>query len=180
MKRKAIFLDRDGVINRASFVNGKHRSPMALEELELYKDAKNSIRNLRKLGFLIFIVTNQPEISRGNLRAEDSDAINSEISKEIEPDEIIVCPHDDLDGCACRKPLPGMITELISRYALEPTRCYLVGDRLKDIEAGLAAGVKSIQIDRGHPEGLSTAKLSSAKSLAQAVRIIRRMERREF
>ncbi len=177
MKRKAIFLDRDGVINKATFVNGKHRSPMVPDELEIFKDAKTSISKLRKLGFLIFIVTNQPEISRGNLRSEDSDEINAEICKEIEPDEIVVCPHDDSDGCSCRKPLPGMITGLISRYMLEPTRCYLVGDRLKDIEAGLSAGVKCIQIDRGYPEGLSTAKLSSAKSLSGAVRIIRKMER---
>ena len=177
MKRRAIFLDRDGVINKASYVNGKHRSPMVPEELHLYKDAKSSIRKLRKLGFLIFIVTNQPEISRGNLSTVDSDAINALIAKAIEPDEIVVCPHDDSDACSCRKPLPGMITGLISRYTLEPTRCYLVGDRLKDIEAGLAAGVKSIQIDRGYPEGLSTARLSSAKSLSGAVRIIQKMER---
>ena len=180
MKRQAIFLDRDGVINKATFVNGKHRSPLVLEELEIFKDAKRSIRKLRKLGFLIFIVTNQPEISRGNLRREESDAINAAIDKEIEPDEIVACPHDDSDGCSCRKPLPGMITGLISRYMLDPTRCYLVGDRLKDIEAGQAAGVKSIQIDRGYPEGLSTARLSSAKSLSGAVRIIRKMERCEF
>ena len=180
MKRRAIFLDRDGVINKASFANGKHRSPMAPEEVELYKDAKRSIRKLRKLGFLIFVVTNQPEISRGNLRIEDSDAINAIIGKEIEPDEIVVCPHDDSDGCICRKPLPGMITGIISRYTLEPSRCYLVGDRVKDIEAGIAAGVECIQIDRGYPEGLSTAEKSSSKSLAGAVRIISKMERRGF
>ena len=180
MNQRAIFLDRDGVINKARFVDGKHRSPMVPKELELYKDAKNSIRKLRKLDFLIFIVTNQPEISRGNLRMEDSDAINAEICREIAPDEIVVCPHDDSDGCSCRKPLPGMLTGLISRYRLEPSRCYLVGDRLKDIEAGLAAGVKSIQIDRGYPEGLSTAKAASAKSLSGAVRLIRKMEGRGF
>jgi D-glycero-D-manno-heptose 1,7-bisphosphate phosphatase len=180
LKRQAVFLDRDGVINKATFVNGKHRSPLVPEELEFFKDAKTSIRKLRKLGFLIFIVTNQPEISRGNLRREDSDAINALIGKEIKPDEIVVCPHDDADGCICRKPLPGMITGLIFRYALDPNRCYLVGDRLKDIEAGRAAGVRSIQIDRGYPEGLSTAKVSSAKSLCEAVRIIRKMERRGF
>lgn len=180
MKKRAIFLDRDGVINKARFVNGKHLSPVLAEEVELYKDAKRSIRKLRKLGFLIFIVTNQPEISRGNLRAADSDEINAIISKEIEPEEIVTCPHDDSDGCSCRKPLPGMITGLIARYELEPSRCYLVGDRRKDIEAGLAAGVKSIQIDRGYPEGLSPAMISSAKSLYGAVRIIQKMERRGF
>lgn len=153
---------------------------MAPEEVELYKDAKSSIRKLRKLGFLIFVVTNQPEISRGNLSLEDSDAINAIIDSEMEPDEIVVCPHDDSDGCNCRKPLPGMVTGLISRYTLEPTRCYLVGDRVKDIEAGIAAGVESIQIDRGYPEGLSTAKESSVKSLSGAVRIIQKMERRRF
>lgn len=180
MKRRAIFLDRDGVINKASFVNGKHRSPMLAGEVELYEDAKSSINKLRKLGFLIFVMTNQPEISRGNLRLEESDAINGVIQKEIEPEEIIVCPHDDSDRCCCRKPLPGMITDLISRYKLNPDTCYLIGDRANDIEAGQAAGVKSIQIDRGYPVDLSPHKLASARSLSGAVRIIQKIERCVF
>jgi len=177
LNKRAVFLDRDGVINKAWNVNGQHRSPMSVLEVEVFRDAKGSVRKLRNLGFLVFVVTNQPEISRGNLLAKVSDAINDTILEEVELDEIVVCPHDDIDGCVCRKPLPGMLLDLIGRYNLDPSSCYLVGDRPKDIEAGVAAGIRSIQIDRGYPEGLAQEKMASSRSLSAAVRIITRMER---
>jgi D-glycero-D-manno-heptose 1,7-bisphosphate phosphatase len=125
---------------------------------------------------MVFIVTNQPEVARGNLSLANMQAINEMISKHIDIDEIKVCPHDDGDGCYCRKPLPGMILELAKKYSVDLGRSYLIGDRKKDIEAALAAGVKPIQIDRGYSEGVSKGAIAISGSLPSAVRVIKRLE----
>lgn len=176
MTARAVFLDRDGVINLAPVVSGLPKSPMNVDELEIDKDAAKSVRDLRHLGFLIFVVTNQPEIARGNLSLSNMQAINEMISKQIEIDEIKFCPHDDGDHCHCRKPQPGMILELAKKYSVDLDRSFMIGDRKKDMEAAFSAGVKAIQIDRGYSEGVSNRAIAISSSLPSAVRVIKRLE----
>ena len=150
--RAAVFLDRDGVLNRARVVDGVPRAAESLDDLEILDDAPGGCHALREAGFLLICVTNQPEIARGRLRRDDVDRIDSRLAAELGLDEVIVCPHDDPDGCACRKPLPGMTLDAARRYDVDLAASYTVGDRWRDIAAGQAAGTTTVFIDRGYDE----------------------------
>lgn len=154
--RAAVFLDRDGVLNRARVVDGIPRAAESLDDLEILGDAAAGCRRLREASFLLICVTNQPEIARGGLRAEDVEAINARLASELGLDEVIVCPHDGPDGCECRKPNPGMTLDAARRHRIDLAASYTVGDRWRDVEAGQRAGTTTVFIDRGYDEQLTT------------------------
>src|SRR6267143_162902 len=105
--RRAVFLDRDGVVNRAFPEGGGSRPPRHVEELEILPDARTACAQLRTGGFLLVVVTNQPDVARGMLAPEVLNEINDALRAQVEVDDLLVCPHDDVDGCECRKPAPG-------------------------------------------------------------------------
>jgi D-glycero-D-manno-heptose 1,7-bisphosphate phosphatase len=150
--RPAVFLDRDGVLNQSPVVDRKPVSPRGLDDVELLSRVAEACERLRAAGYLLIVVTNQPEIARGTLTREDVDAVNGFIAERLPLDEIVICPHDDADGCDCRKPKPGMLIDAARRHGIDLQQSYLVGDRWRDIGAGQAAGVRTIFIDRGYDE----------------------------
>jgi len=166
--RRAVFLDRDGVLNRALVRDRKPYPPEILEDLEILPGVPAALERLRRLGFLLLVVTNQPDVARGDRSRESVDALNAELARRLPLDDILVCFHDDHDGCDCRKPLPGLLIRGAERYGIRLERSYLVGDRWRDVEAGRRAGVRTVFIDydyderRPEPPADATAKDLSA------------------
>jgi D-glycero-D-manno-heptose 1,7-bisphosphate phosphatase len=143
---RAIFIDRDGVINRTIFRLGKERAPYSLEEFELLPQVLEAVVSLRELGFLTIVVTNQPDVSRGWVDRAVVDAVNRRTMELLPLDDLKACFHDNQDGCECRKPKPGMLLTASEEHAIDLKSSYMVGDRISDVEAGRKAGCRTILI----------------------------------
>jgi D-sedoheptulose 7-phosphate isomerase len=150
--RPAVFLDRDGVINRAVVRDGKPFPPSGVKELELLPEVASSLHDLKAHGFALFVITNQPDVARGTQTREAVKAIHQALASSLPIDDIFVCYHDDADDCACRKPNPGMLFEARRKHNIDLSRSFMVGDRWRDIDAGHAAGCKTVLIDYGYRE----------------------------
>ena len=150
--KRAVFLDRDGVLNRAVMRNGKPYSPVSVEELEVTPDAKAVLESLRRRGYKLLMVTNQPDVSRGIAARETVDEINRKVASVLPLDDIFVCYHADEDHCDCRKPKPGLLQEAARRHNIDLTSSFMVGDRWRDVEAGQNAGCRTILIDGGYDD----------------------------
>ncbi len=150
--RRAVFLDRDGVLVKPHVRDGQPQAPRSAAEMEILPGVREALARLKQEGFLLIVVTNQPELSRGTLAAEALDEMHQTLRRELPLDDILVCPHDDPDECACRKPKPGMILDAARRHAVDPRRSFLVGDRWRDVDAGHAAGCTTVLIEYGYSE----------------------------
>jgi len=148
----AIFLDRDGVVVRAPVVEGRPYSIGRVDELELESGAFEACAALRDAGFLLVVVTNQPEVARGTVSRAAVDEIHARLFELLPLDDIRVCPHDDADGCACRKPKPGMLLDAAREHRIALERSFLVGDRWRDVGAGRSAGCTCVFLDREYSE----------------------------
>jgi D-glycero-D-manno-heptose 1,7-bisphosphate phosphatase len=146
---KAIFLDRDGVINKTIFKMGKPRAPYSMEEFAFIDGVKEATERLKGHGYLLIVVTNQPDVARGWVSREQVDLVNEHVMKSLPLDEIIACFHTDKDKCLCRKPEPGMILEAQKKWDIDLSKSYLVGDRASDIEAAHRAGCHGILVGEG-------------------------------
>jgi D-glycero-D-manno-heptose 1,7-bisphosphate phosphatase len=163
----AVFLDRDGVINRALVRDGKPYPPSSADELEILAGVREALQRLKAAGYALIVVTNQPDIARGSTSMAAVERINARLRALLPLDEIRMCPHDDADGCVCRKPQPGL---LLQQPAHDMPASVMVGDRWRDIEAGYAAGCgATILIDYGYTEPTRTAPTVRVQSLAEAV-----------
>lgn len=149
---KAVFLDRDGVLNEALVRNGKPYPPSNRAELRIIPAAFSVLKKLKLAGFKLIVVTNQPDVARGVVTRQWVEEINGYLQDQLPLDVFKVCFHDDLDGCSCRKPLPGALLEAAKEFEIDLGLSYMVGDRWKDISAGKAAGCKTIFIDYGYLE----------------------------
>jgi D-glycero-D-manno-heptose 1,7-bisphosphate phosphatase len=149
---RAVFFDRDGVLNRAIVRKGKPYPPSALNELQVEEDAPAQLNRLIELGFILICVTNQPDVARGSQRQEVVESINNALKSVLPLKEIRVCYHDEADHCRCRKPEPGLLLDSARANDIDLSNSFMVGDRWKDIEAGKRAGCRSIWIDRGYAE----------------------------
>jgi D-glycero-D-manno-heptose 1,7-bisphosphate phosphatase len=165
----AIFFDRDGVLNNAIVKNGKPYPPASLAELTIPDDAAAALTALKVLGFKLIGVTNQPDVARGTTSKETVEEINSELMELLPLDEIRVCYHDDADQCDCRKPLPGMLIKAAQDHDIKLDQSFMVGDRWKDIDAGMAAGCKTIWLDKSYDERSPTQADYTATTLKDAV-----------
>jgi D-glycero-D-manno-heptose 1,7-bisphosphate phosphatase len=143
----AVFLDRDGIINRAIIRNGKPYPPNNLNEFTIIPETVTAILNIAKAGYTIIGITNQPDVARGTQSREIVEMFNSLILSTMPVKEIFVCYHDDADECECRKPKPGLILQAVKKYNLDLSQSWMIGDRWKDITAGHAAGLKTIFIN---------------------------------
>ena len=152
MLQRAVFLDRDGVINRAVVRQGKPHPPASLAEVEWLPGVGDAITALRSLGFRVIVVTNQPDVGNGVQAQETVEAIHAELRRRCPIDDIKTCYHVEADGCACRKPKPGMLLEAARQWDVDLSRSVMVGDRWRDIEAGRAAGCKTILIAAAYDE----------------------------
>jgi D-glycero-D-manno-heptose 1,7-bisphosphate phosphatase len=144
MGRPAVFLDRDGVLNEAVLRDGRPHPPVSPDEVVLRPGAAATCARLRAAGFLLVMVTNQPDIARGTTTRAAVDRINDRLVTQLELDAACVCPHDDADACGCRKPAPGLILDAADRFDVDLDASLMVGDRWRDIAAGAAAGVSTV------------------------------------
>ena len=154
--RRAVFLDRDGVLNRPIVRSGKPYPPAALEEFEILPDAPEGVERLRQLGFWLFVVTNQPDVARGTQRRSTVEAMHNKLRDALQLNYFYVCYHDDGDACDCRKPKPGLLLSAAAEHNISLSESYMIGDRWRDIDCGHAAACRTIFIDRGYAEKLRT------------------------
>jgi D-glycero-D-manno-heptose 1,7-bisphosphate phosphatase len=174
--RPAVFLDRDGVINRAPVRDGVPQSPASIEDVEILPGVREALARLKAANYALIGVTNQPNIARGRTTRATVDAIHALLLDTLPLDEMRVCPHDDRDQCRCRKPLPGLLLQP-PLYAID--RSVMIGDRWRDIEAGRAAGCRAtILVDHGYGEALPHDPDLRVGSLPEAAEWILRLPSR--
>jgi D-glycero-D-manno-heptose 1,7-bisphosphate phosphatase len=161
LKQKAVFLDRDGVINKAVVVDGKPFPPASVKELEIIEGVERGIEALKTAGYKVFVVTNQPDVARGKTSEAIIQEMNVYLKNMLKIDEISCCFHDEADHCSCRKPKPGMILDLSAKWNIDLSGSFLIGDRWRDILAAKNAGVKSILIDYNYDERFEVPDFSS-------------------
>jgi D-glycero-D-manno-heptose 1,7-bisphosphate phosphatase len=167
MKPAAVFLDRDGVLNRAPVVNWRPGAPLTLEAFEILPGVAPALRRLKVAGYALVVVTNQPDVPRGRVTRETVESMHERLANELPLDDIRVCYHDKDDGCSCRKPAPGLLLDPPT-YAVE--RSVIVGDRWRDVEAGRRAGCRAtILVDYGYDESLPHEPDVRVGSLGEAV-----------
>ena len=152
LSAKAVFLDRDGVINRAVFRNRKPYPPNTLQDLEILPDVPEALNLLKESGFLLIVVTNQPDVGRGIQKKETVEEMHLFLKKILPLDDIFVCWHGQDGEGDCRKPSPGMLLQASEKYGIDFGKSFMVGDRWKDIEAGKTAGCKTIFLDYHYNE----------------------------
>jgi D-glycero-D-manno-heptose 1,7-bisphosphate phosphatase len=156
--KRCVFLDRDGVLNRPLVREGRPFPPEHVEEFQLYHDVPAGCARLKEAGFLLVVVTNQPDVGRGRQSRTIVEAINKKLSDAIPLlDRIEVCFHAGAEygePCTCRKPRPGMVLRAAQLLDIDLTMSYLIGDRWRDVECARAAGCGAIFIDRGYVERL--------------------------
>lgn len=172
--QRAVFLDRDGVLNEAVTRGGVPKPPRSPADLEVLPGVEEACSSLHAAGWLLIVATNQPEIARGTLSRPSVDAINERLREQLALDDVLVCPHDDVDGCTCRKPRDGMLRAAAVRWSVDLAASYMVGDRWRDIEAGQRAGCVTIHVDRQYEERPPEAPDFVVSSLSQAAEVILR------
>ena len=169
---KAIFLDRDGVINQVNLVDGKPHPPKDLSELILLPKVAEALQLFKDAGYLLIVITNQPDVVRGKTKIETVEAINQFLKDSLPIDDIFTCYHDDIEDCNCRKPKPGNILQAADLYNINILGSFMIGDRWRDIEAGESAGCKTFFIDYSYQEKQPESYDYKVKSLYEAAKII--------
>ncbi len=164
----AVFLDRDGVINRAIVHDGKPYPPSSLAELEILPAVSAALAQLQAVGFRLIVVTNQPDVARGTQTRERVESLHAALQAQLPLDEIRACYHDDNDRCNCRKPAPGMLLAAAQEQNLDLAASFMVGDRWRDIEAGQRAGCTSLFVDYNYAESRPTPPYVRVRSLIEA------------
>lgn len=152
MSMRAVYLDRDGVLNRAFVRDGKPYPPQTPEALEILPGVPEALARLRAAGYRLVVVTNQPDVGRGTTPQETVEAIHAHMAVTLPLDAIEVCFHGGDAECDCRKPKPGMILRDAARHQVDRHASFMVGDRWRDIDAGAAAGCRTILLDAGYDE----------------------------
>lgn len=176
--KRAVFLDRDGVINRALVRDGKPYPPASLKDFEILPDVAPACAKLRSAGFLLVVATNQPDVGRGTLSREVVEEIHRSMCKQLEIDRVEVCYHPGKgeSECDCRKPKPGMLLRAALQLGIDLEGSWMIGDRWRDIDCGHAAGCRTIFIDRGYVEELRQTPDFRARGLLEAADIILKID----
>jgi D-glycero-D-manno-heptose 1,7-bisphosphate phosphatase len=153
--KSAIFIERDGILNECRVERGQQISPRTLDDFHVNLDAREPLQRLKDAGYLIIATTNQPGISRGYLSRRELDLMHIVLRKKLPIDDLLMCTHDEMDHCPCRKPSPGLIREATFKYKLNVDRCFVMSDKWQDAQAAHNAGCTSILlqspwIGKGH------------------------------
>jgi D-glycero-D-manno-heptose 1,7-bisphosphate phosphatase len=172
MTRSAVFLDRDGVINRAFVRDGTPCPPVSLRDLEILPHVPEALNALKSRGYSLVVVTNQPDVARGTASRGLVDSIHERLKVELCLDAIFTCFHDDADECDCRKPKPGLLFRAAHDLGIDLTSSFMVGDRWRDVEAGRRAGCRTFFVDCGYRETPSNSCDFRVGSLLEASGII--------
>ena len=175
--RPAVFLDRDGTLNRQVIRDGKPYPPATAAQFELFPDAAAACARLAAAGYALVVATNQPDVGRGTQSREEVEAMHALLTAripQIERIEVCYAPGTAHGGVADRrrKPEPGMLLDAAEALGLDLKRSWMVGDRWRDIDCGLRAGVRTVFIDFGYAEELRAAPDFTVKSLSAAADVI--------
>jgi D-glycero-D-manno-heptose 1,7-bisphosphate phosphatase len=171
--KPAVFFDRDGVLNHAVVADGKPRPPKDADDLRIVEGAKELLSELKKRGFFLACVTNQPDVARGTRTMDNVNAMNEKVRAVLPLDDFRVCFHDNGDNCPCRKPKPGMLLSVAEMNAVDLKASYMVGDRTGDVGAGRSAGTKTVFIDFDYDEPKPDPPPDfTCRSLEEAVKTI--------
>lgn len=173
-RARAVFLDRDGVINRALERESKPYPPRNLGEFEILPEVPEACARLKAAGFKLVVATNQPDVGRGTLDRAVVEEIHRLMLAQLPIDRVEVCYHpgQGASNCDCRKPKPGMLRRAAEALNIDLSRSWMVGDRWRDVDCGHAAGCKTIFINRGYVEELKQKPDFLARSLAEAADLI--------
>ena len=169
---KAVFLDRDGVVNRAVLKDGRPLAPRSIKEFKLLPKVAQAVKDLRRAGYLVIVATNQPDVGAGKQSRASVEDIHSRLRRAVPVDGIKVCYHTDQDACGCRKPKPGMLVEAASEFGIDLKNSFMIGDRWRDIEAGKAAGCGTLWIRSKYKERAVKNPDAVSDSLYAASRLI--------
>lgn len=170
--RKAVFFDRDGVLNRSLVVDGRPFAPVRLEDFEIFPQAILALKRTQEAGFINIVVTNQPDLQTGRQSKVILDKMHARLSDALPISDILVCPHIESDFCNCRKPSPGMLFEAANRHGIILENSWMVGDRWRDIQAGQAAKCRCCFIDYGYKEKKPTGDFLLVHDVNEAVDFI--------
>lgn len=172
-QKKAVFLDRDGVINHAIVREGKPYPPRNEGEFKIMDGVLEGLQLLKEAGFLLIVVTNQPDVGRGDLPQAQVEAIHQKMMSLLPLDDVKVCYDDGkLVNSEFRKPNPGMLLVSAQENNIDLKKSYMIGDRWRDVDAGKRAGVMTIFIDYGYSEELKMQPDYRAASLLEAAKFI--------
>ena len=169
-KQKAIFFDRDGVLNHLVKRDGSNYSPQNIKDFRIDSEAKEVVKLLHEMGYLAIVVSNQPDISRGKLKQSELDKMTQLLINETNVDDIFYCTHDDDNDTGCRKPAPGLFFTAQKKYNIDFNKSFMIGDTWKDVEAAKNAGISMILLDKNYNQYLK--KVIRVKSLPEVVPII--------
>ncbi|MEY2490321.1 MAG: D-glycero-D-manno-heptose 1,7-bisphosphate phosphatase [Verrucomicrobiota bacterium] len=176
VKRRAVFLDRDGVINKPIVREGRPYPPAEEKDFELYEDVAAGCARLEAAGYMLIVVTNQPDVARGTQTRAAVDAMHRKMLDALpQIARVEVCWHagtDWGDSCDCHKPAPGMVLRAAQALGIDLAKSYLVGDRWRDVDCGHSAGCRTIFVDRNYAEALRQPPDWTVKSFGQAVEVI--------
>ncbi len=172
--RSAAFLDRDGVLVRSLLRYGKPHAPTCFEDFEILPGSEKAVDLLRQAGFLLVLATNQPDVGNGLVSREEVERMNEALDRALNLDAIKVCFHGQHEGCDCRKPLPGMLLDAAREMSIDLNRSYMVGDRRSDVEAGHAAGCRTVFIDQGYDRPEKILPDFTVGSVVEAAEVITR------
>lgn len=142
---RAVFLDRDGVINRNAIRDGRPVGPSKIEDFVILPGVREAIESFRAAGYLVIVATNQPQVSPALMAA-----MHSKMREGLRLDDIRVCTHAEAENCACRKPKAGLLLDAAKAHDIALAESWMIGDRWRDVEAGKAAGCRTVFIDYGY------------------------------
>jgi len=176
--RPAVFLDRDGVINRVAVRNGMPHPPSHVDEFELYEDVPDGCARLKAANFLLVVITNQPDVGRGTQSRQAVEGMNLKMQSVLPLlDRIEICYHGGErygQPCDCRKPRPGLILRATAELNIDRKRSYVIGDRWRDVDCARAADCRAIFIQRGYKESLREAPDFTVANFNEAVNAVLR------
>ena len=176
VKRRAVFLDRDGVLNRPVVRDGRPFPPANPEEFELYPGVAAGCADLKAAGFVLIVVSNQPDVGRGTQTRETVEAMHEKLRIAVPAlDAIEVCYHAGRrhgEPCDCRKPKPGMIVRAAASHGIDLPGSFLIGDRWRDVDCAKAAGCRAIFIDHGYNEPLREKPEFTVTTFGEAVALV--------
>jgi D-glycero-D-manno-heptose 1,7-bisphosphate phosphatase len=170
--RPAVFLDRDGVINRVTLCRGDPHPPASLGDLVILPGVARALSTLKARGFALIVVTNQPDVARGTASAASVASIHTQLAESLEIDAIFSCFHDDRDACDCRKPKPGLLLQAAEAFGIDLRSSFMVGDRWRDIEAGRQAGCRTFWVEGDYRERQAVAYDFRVRTLSEAAAAI--------
>jgi D-glycero-D-manno-heptose 1,7-bisphosphate phosphatase len=170
-KHRAIFFDRDGVLNELVSRDGSFYSPQTFKDFHIVDEAKEVVSHVQNMGYLTIVISNQPDISRGKLKQSELDKMTTMLINKLNIDDIFYCTHDDHNDIGCRKPAPGLFFNAQKRHNINFNESFMIGDTWKDVEAAKNAGIaKMILLDAEYNKDLK--KVIRVKKLLEVIPII--------